>query len=111
VRDLPGGFRKVVELARSLLSDPLVLLLDEPAAGLAPEEVDLLGQAIQRLNARGVTLLICDHRLELVADVCDRVVLMHNGQILAEGTLDEVTSRPDVADIYLGEQLHEVVDV
>jgi ABC-type branched-subunit amino acid transport system ATPase component len=110
VRDLPGGLRKVVELARGLLSDPILLLLDEPAAGLAPEEVDLLGGAIRKLNESGVTLLICDHRLELVADVCDRVILMHNGAILAEGPLDEVTARRDVAELYLGEQLLEVVD-
>ncbi len=101
--DLPFGTQKRVELARALASDPKLLLLDEPAAGLNHEEVDELGKVIRDIRDRlGVTVLLVEHHMNLVMTVSDQVVALNFGRKIAEGTPDQVRSHPDVIQAYLG---------
>ena len=100
---LPYGVRKIVELGRALATEPTLLLLDEPASGLNPEETRDLAFWIDDIRTDlGVTVIMVEHDMGLVADVADRVLCMNMGQMLALGTPAEVREHPDVAAAYLG---------
>jgi branched-chain amino acid transport system ATP-binding protein len=98
---LSGGQRKLLELARVLMAEPQVILLDEPAAGVNPALLDLIADRIATINHRGVAVLLIEHNMELVARLCPRVMVMAGGRLLAEGPPSEVTTRPDVVEVYL----------
>ncbi len=96
--------RKRLEVARALATDPRLLLLDEVMAGLRPTEVDHIVQILRELNAtRGITILRIEHVMRAVMALAQRVVVMHHGEVIAEGTPDEVTRNPAVIESYLGE--------
>ncbi len=99
---LSGGQRKLLELARVLMAEPAVVLLDEPAAGVAPALLDLIMDRIAALNARGITFLIVEHNMELVAELCRHVFVMAGGRLLTQGTAAEVVADARVIDAYLG---------
>jgi branched-chain amino acid transport system ATP-binding protein len=99
---LSGGQRKLLELARVLMAEPAVVLLDEPAAGVAPALLEIIMDRIATLNARGVTFLIVEHNMELVARLCRHVFVMAGGKLLTEGTPAAVVADPRVIDAYLG---------
>ncbi len=102
-RELPYGIQKVVELARALCLEPGLLLLDEPAAGLDTREAADMALWIQGINQRcGTSVLMIEHDMNLVARVSDRVVVLDQGRILTQGTLESVRANPDVARAYLG---------
>ena len=101
--ELPYGIQKVVELARALCLEPGLLLLDEPAAGLDPDEVADMALWIQDINrGRGATILMIEQDMNLVAQVSNRVVVLDQGRILTQGTPESVQANPDVARAYLG---------
>ena len=103
VADLPYGARKNVELARALCADPKLLLLDEPASGLNPEETTDMAFWLKDIKEElGVTILMVEHDMNLVGRTADRVLALANGRVVAEGTIAEVQANPDVQAAYLG---------
>ena len=103
VRSLPFGVRKVVELGRALAAEPTLLLLDEPSSGLNVEETDDMAFWIHDIRSlRGITVLMVEHDMRLVGQVSDRVIALNDGQIIAEGTPQDVQRHPEVVKAYLG---------
>ena len=99
---LPYGLRKRVDLVRALLAEPQILLLDEPAAGLNPSETDELMRELRTVARNGVTLLVVEHDMHFVRNLCERVVVLNFGEKVAEGTMEEVEKDPKVQSAYLG---------
>ncbi|MEB3787397.1 MAG: ABC transporter ATP-binding protein [Desulfurococcales archaeon] len=103
VGSLPPGIQKRVDLARALVQDPEIVFMDEPMAGLTREEKeDLVRAIIEVYETRDVTFVLVEHDLEVVVDICDRLVVMDFGRVIAEGRPDEVVSDPAVVKAYLG---------
>jgi branched-chain amino acid transport system ATP-binding protein len=99
---LSGGQRKLLELARVLMAEPKLVLLDEPAAGVNPSLLEIIIDRIVALNRDGLTLLIVEHNMDLVARLCSRVHVMAGGRLLTSGTPDAVTQDARVVEAYLG---------
>jgi len=100
--DLPFGWQRFLEIARALATEPRVLLLDEPASGLNAVETQRLGELLQELRGRGVTLLLVEHDMSLTMGVSDRILVLHQGKRLAEGTPREIQEDDAVICAYLG---------
>ena len=99
---LSGGERRRVEIARALAADPKFILLDEPFAGVDPISVNDIKEIILHLRNRGIGILITDHNVRETLDVCEKSYIVNAGQIIAQGTADEVLSNTKVKDVYLG---------
>lgn len=102
--EVSGGQMKLLEVSRTMMADPKLLLLDEPTAGVAPK---LAGEIFEEIGAlrreHGLTFLIIEHRLEMLLRSVERVLVLHQGRILFDGTPDEAVKDPAVVDAYLGE--------
>jgi branched-chain amino acid transport system ATP-binding protein len=98
---LSHGEKRHLELAIALASDPLLLLLDEPTAGMSPEETDETMRLIREL-AEGRTVILVEHKMKVVMKISDRITVLHQGQVLAEGTPDEIRANSVVQQTYLG---------
>ena len=96
--------RKRLEVARALATRPRLLLLDEVMAGLNPVEVDEALEMVRKVHAGGITIVLIEHVMRVVVGVCDRVIVLHMGQFLAEGTPDQVLQDRRVVEAYLGEK-------
>jgi branched-chain amino acid transport system ATP-binding protein len=99
---LPFGVQRLVELARALATDPRLLLLDEPAAGMSVQEKEFLMQTLARTRERGITILLVEHDMSVVMNIADIVSVLNFGKKIAEGTPDEVQQNEAVLDAYLG---------
>lgn len=101
--NLSFGQKKLLEFAFVLIAEPQVILLDEPAGGVNPTMVNYLADRIRTLNERGVTFLVVEHNMEFVMKLCHKVMVMHRGMKIAEGTPSVVRENPAVLEAYLGE--------
>ena len=101
-RILSGGQRKLLELARVMVASPKLVLLDEPAAGVNPALLDQIVDKVQALNAQGTTFLIIEHNMDVVASLCQPVMVMAQGRLLVSGSADAVLQDPRVVEAYLG---------
>ena len=103
-KNLPYGDQRRLEIARALASEPKILLLDEPAAGMNPSEVGKLMEFILEIRDRHrLTILLIEHRMRLVMGICERLVVMDFGEVIARGTPQEIRSDPRVIEAYLGQ--------
>jgi ABC-type branched-subunit amino acid transport system ATPase component len=102
LEDLTAGQTKLVDFARLLMAQPRMMLLDEPAAGVAPSGIGRLAEQVTSLKQRGITLLIIDHNIQFVFEVSDYVYVMAEGRVVVSGTPQEIAVHPMVAEIYLG---------
>jgi neutral amino acid transport system ATP-binding protein len=103
--NLSGGQRKLLEMARALMTDPEVLLLDEPFAGVNPTLEEKLLDRIHELREQGYTFLLVEHDMDLIMENCEHIIVMHQGQVLAEGTAADIRSNDRVIEAYLGEDV------
>ena len=101
-RVLSGGQRKLLELGRVLMADPQIILLDEPGAGVNPALLDAIIERVAEINRRGVTFLIIEHNMDLIARLCRHVFVLAAGRMLFEGTPQAAIGSPDVIEAYLG---------
>lgn len=101
--NLPFGKGRLLEIARALASEPRMMLMDEPAAGLNSQETWQLSQLIKRIRDLGITIVLVEHDMELVMDICDRIVVLNLGEKLAEGTPRQIQENDAVIAAYLGE--------
>ncbi len=101
--DLPVGLQKTAQIARALASDPLLLLLDEPAAGLNAVETEQLGQLIRRIKDKGVTMMLVEHDMSLAMGISDKIIVLDRGKKLAQGTPRQIQNDEAVMSAYLGQ--------
>lgn len=101
--NLPFGRGRMLEIARAMACKPRMMLMDEPAAGLNSQETVGLAELIRKIRDLGVTVVLVEHDMELVMEICDRIVVLNLGQKLAEGTPREIQDNPEVIAAYLGD--------
>jgi branched-chain amino acid transport system permease protein len=99
---IPHGQRRLVEIARALASHPILLLLDEPAAGLPPDEIDRLAAVVVAVRELGITVLLVEHHIDLIVKLASSLTVMHMGRVLAHGPAEEVMKMPSVLTAYIG---------
>lgn len=101
-RALSYGEQRLLEIAVGLAATPDLLMLDEPASGMNPEEAGRMEAIIRRIRGLGIAVLLIEHNMRLVMSVSDRIVVLHHGERIAEGTADEIAGNPRVIEAYLG---------
>ncbi len=100
--DLAHGQQRALEVAMALAAEPVLLLMDEPTAGMSPEETRVMMDLITTLAAERTVILV-EHKMKLVMGICERLLVLHHGEFLAEGTPDEIKSNAEVRRVYLGQ--------
>ena len=102
VPEMPLALQKRLEVARSLATKPKVIMLDEMMAGLNPTEVGEAMDLVRKVRDSGITVLMIEHVMKAIMAICDRIIVLHHGELIAEGTPDEVANNPQVIEVYLG---------
>jgi branched-chain amino acid transport system ATP-binding protein len=105
-KDLTLANQKRLEVARALATRPELLLLDEMMAGLTHTEVAQSMELVQKIQDKGITIVMVEHVMRAIMNVCNRIIVLHHGQKIAEGTPQEIASNQTVVEVYLGEQSH-----
>ncbi len=106
VTNLPYGAQRRVELARALATEPKVLLLDEPTAGMNPEELIQMMEIIRKVHSQiGLAIFLIEHRMKFVMELCERIQTLNFGEVIAEGTPEEIRNNPLVIEAYLGKEV------
>jgi len=101
--NLSGGQKRLLELARTMMASPTMIMFDEPGAGVNPSERRTLASRIRQLaQEQGITVLLIGHEMELVMDICDPIVVLDRGKLLTEGTPEQVRNDKRVLEVYLG---------
>jgi len=103
-KNLPLGIKKRLEIARALALKPRLLLLDEPSGGLRFEESDQLMELIRQIREQGIGVLLIEHNMQVIMDLCKRIVVLDHGSKIAEGSPEEIRSNPQVIQAYLGKE-------
>ena len=106
-KNLPYGLQRELEIMRAMASEPRLLMLDEPAAGMNPQETDQLMLQIKRLKELGFTVLVVEHDMKLVMNICDKITVLNYGKKIAEGVRSEIQAHPEVIGAYLGKQVKD----
>lgn len=101
-QDMAHGEQRALEIAMALAAEPLLLLLDEPTAGMSPEETRVMMELIRRLSSDRTVILV-EHKMKLVMGICERIIVLHHGELLADGTPQEVQANTEVKRVYLGQ--------
>ncbi len=103
--NLSGGQRKLLEMARALMTDPEMVLLDEPLAGVNPTLEEKLLDRVHDLREEGYTFLLVEHDMDVIMNNCEHIIVMHQGSVLAEGTAEDIRNNEQVIDAYLGDDI------
>ncbi len=103
--NLPYGYQKLIDVGRSLMTEPKIILLDEPAAGLTDKESEILKHRIQKIKESGITVLLIEHDMSLVMDISDKITVINFGKKIAEDLPSKIKTNPQVIEAYLGSEV------